>query len=44
MDLPIDWLEHHEHSAFSVVTLTKTETARGPTAMAGDIPAISYKC
>ena len=37
------WLEHHEHSASSVVTLTKTETAaqsRGPTgAMAGDVGA-----
>ena len=38
------WLEHHERSASSVVTLTKTETAaqsRGPTtgAMAGDVGA-----
>ena len=34
------WLEYHEHSASSVVTLvTKTVTARGPTAMAGDVAA-----
>ena len=38
MDLPIHWLVHHEHSASSVATLAKTETARGPTAMAGDVP------
>ena len=41
MDLrvPIHWLEHREHSGSSVATLTKTETTRGPTAMAGDVPA-----
>ena len=36
------WLGHHEHSASSVATLTKTETAaqsRGPTAVAGDVGA-----
>ena len=31
--------EHHEHSASSVATLTKTEIAYGPTAMASHIPA-----
>ena len=33
------WLEHHEHSASSVATFTKTETACGPTTMAGDVAA-----
>ena len=33
------WLEHHEHSASLVATLTKTGTVRGPTAMAGDVAA-----
>ena len=36
------WLEHHEHSASSVATLTKAETAaqsRVAPAMAGDVGA-----
>ena len=35
MDLPIYSLEHHKHSA----SLKRTETAHGPTAMAGDVPS-----
>ena len=36
------WLEHHEPSSSSVATLTKTETARGPTCTTmagGDVAA-----